>query len=332
MFARETVRHPEHYVTQGLDSSSTSPSLKNSEGWKTPRRSGSRRSRRDRRSRRVRHKRRVGETRIGEPFIREAEEDLGRVPARLARSAAASPPLRAGAYPRLSPTPTDLVHGRLLGAGMGAAERPGRDGTRIGGWVFHDHRLPGSTKRGRPNGARVASIGEADRKPSPIRRADLETGRRRDAAERALLDLPDGPAPGSCLVLVEGLSYREAADVMERRSMTSQPPRGRIVPPPARGDWPGAGRREDPARRVGCGSRRVRSRDRPRGIGDAFDRFPMPRALRAVWASAFRRSSSLDDREHPTLDPRPGHAKALRCPSPLQGDVNQIVGRRRHRG
>ena len=74
-----------------------------------------------------------------------------------------------------------------------------RDGTGIDGWMFT-----------------IMKNAWIDETPTREPGApDLQTRRAATAAERALLGLPDDQRLAVCLVLVEGLSYREGADVME---------------------------------------------------------------------------------------------------------------------
>lgn len=90
-----------------------------------------------------------------------------------------------------------------------------RNGTNIEGWLFTI--------------IKNAWIDETPtRKPGA---PDPQTRRGATAAERALLGLPDDQRLAVCLVLVEGLSYREAADVMEVPigTLTSRLGRGRAA-------------------------------------------------------------------------------------------------------
>jgi RNA polymerase sigma-70 factor (ECF subfamily) len=107
-----------------------------------------------------------------------------------------------------------------------------RNGTRIEGWVFTIIKTAwiDETRTPKRRGG-LASFGEAIESIADPGVPDLETGRAATAAERALLDLPDDQRLAVCLVLVEGLSYREAADVMEVPidALTSRLVRGRAA-------------------------------------------------------------------------------------------------------
>lgn len=107
-----------------------------------------------------------------------------------------------------------------------------RDGTRIDSWMFTIMKnawIDETRTRKRRGG--LAGAGEAIETVADPGVPDLETRRAATAAERVLLGLPDDQRLAVCLVLVEGLSYREAADVMEVPigTLTSRLGRGRAA-------------------------------------------------------------------------------------------------------
>jgi RNA polymerase sigma-70 factor (ECF subfamily) len=107
-----------------------------------------------------------------------------------------------------------------------------RDGTRIDSWMFTITKNAWNNEtRTRERCGGLAGSGEAIETVADPGMPDLEARRPATAAERALLGLPDDQRLAVCLVLGEGLSYREAADVMEVSigTLTSRLVRGRAA-------------------------------------------------------------------------------------------------------
>jgi RNA polymerase sigma factor (sigma-70 family) len=115
-----------------------------------------------------------------------------------------------------------------------ALQRQGqwRPGTRLDSWMFtimkhawiDETRMRGRTARVLDSGA------DAERVADPAS-PSMETRLEAAAAERALAGLPQDQRLAVALVLVDGLSYREAAEVLEipMGTLTSRLVRGRMA-------------------------------------------------------------------------------------------------------
>jgi RNA polymerase sigma factor (sigma-70 family) len=105
-------------------------------------------------------------------------------------------------------------------------------GTRLDSWMFRimknawidETRARARTGRLIDAGAEAEGVADAAFAPIEVRLAA-------SAAERALAELPEDQRMAVALVLIEGLSYREAADVLEIPigTLTSRLVRGRMA-------------------------------------------------------------------------------------------------------
>ena len=107
-----------------------------------------------------------------------------------------------------------------------------RPGTRLDSWMFTIMRhawIDETRARGRRG--RVMAGPDAAEFVADPGIASLETRREADAVRRAMADLPEDQRLAVALVLVEGLSYSEAAQVMEvpMGTLTSRLSRGRAT-------------------------------------------------------------------------------------------------------
>ena len=107
-----------------------------------------------------------------------------------------------------------------------------RDGTRLDSWVFRimKNAWIDETRSRRRGGRIFTGEGEGDHVADPATLA-METRLEALEAERALMALPQDQRMAVALVLVDGLSYREAAEVLEvpMGTLTSRLVRGRMA-------------------------------------------------------------------------------------------------------
>jgi RNA polymerase sigma factor (sigma-70 family) len=107
-----------------------------------------------------------------------------------------------------------------------------RPGTRLDSWMFRIMKNAWIDEtRARARTARVIDQGvEADH-IADGRVAAMELRLEANAAERALAELPEDQRLAVALVLIDGLSYREAAEVLEipMGTLTSRLVRGRMA-------------------------------------------------------------------------------------------------------
>jgi len=105
-------------------------------------------------------------------------------------------------------------------------------GTRLDSWMFRIMKNAWIDEtRARARTARVTEQGlEADH-VADRRIPTMELRLEANAAERALAELPEDQRVAVALVLIDGLSYREAADVLEvpMGTLTSRLVRGRMA-------------------------------------------------------------------------------------------------------
>jgi RNA polymerase sigma-70 factor (ECF subfamily) len=107
-----------------------------------------------------------------------------------------------------------------------------RPDTNLGAWMFKIMKnawideARSRARRSRSSGPQS----EAEAAPDPLA-PDMNARLAASAVERAMSDLPDDQRIAVCLVLVEGLSYREAAEVLEipEGTLTSRLVRGRMA-------------------------------------------------------------------------------------------------------
>ncbi len=105
-----------------------------------------------------------------------------------------------------------------------------RPGTRLDSWVFTIMKRAFIDEgRARTRRARVLAPPEAGEQTADPAAPALEARLRAQAIEAAMAQLPEDQRMAVALVLVEGLSYREAAEVMEtpEGTLTSRLVRGR---------------------------------------------------------------------------------------------------------
>lgn len=105
-------------------------------------------------------------------------------------------------------------------------------GTRLDSWMFTIMKnawIDETRARGRRQ--RVFAPEEAGARVSDASIADLDTKRASAGVQRAMDALPDEQRLAVALVLVEGLSYKEAAEVLEvpQGTLTSRLARGRAA-------------------------------------------------------------------------------------------------------
>ncbi|HZZ34507.1 MAG TPA: sigma-70 family RNA polymerase sigma factor [Caulobacteraceae bacterium] len=105
-------------------------------------------------------------------------------------------------------------------------------GTRLDSWVFRIMRnawIDEARSRGRQ--ARVFEPPTAGETVADPAAPDMETRLAAREVERAMAELPEDQRLAVALVLVDGLSYREAAEVMETPvgTLTSRLVRGRMA-------------------------------------------------------------------------------------------------------
>lgn len=107
-----------------------------------------------------------------------------------------------------------------------------RPGTRLDAWMFTimKHAWIDETRARSRRGRGMAAPEAADIAPDPLA-PSLELRLEADAVRRAIARLPDDQRLAVALVLVEGLSYAEAAQVMEvpQGTLTSRLGRGRAA-------------------------------------------------------------------------------------------------------
>jgi len=107
-----------------------------------------------------------------------------------------------------------------------------RPGTRLDAWMFTimKHAWIDETRARNRRGRGMAAPEMADTAPDPLA-PSLELRLEADAVRRAIARLPDDQRLAVALVLVEGLSYAEAAEVMEvpQGTLTSRLGRGRAA-------------------------------------------------------------------------------------------------------
>ena len=107
-----------------------------------------------------------------------------------------------------------------------------RDGTRLDSWVFRimKNAWIDETRARRRGGRIFAGDDDGGHVADPATPA-METRLAALEAERALMELPQDQRMAVALVLVDGLSYREAADVLEvpMGTLTSRLVRGRMA-------------------------------------------------------------------------------------------------------
>ena len=107
-----------------------------------------------------------------------------------------------------------------------------RDGTRLDSWIFRIMKNAWIDEmRGRTRSGRVFTDESEIERIADNTIATMETRLEASAAERALAELPEDQRLAVALVLVEGLSYREAAEVLDipMGTLTSRLVRGRLA-------------------------------------------------------------------------------------------------------
>ena len=107
-----------------------------------------------------------------------------------------------------------------------------RDGTRLDSWVFRIMKNAWIDEtRGRRRSGRIFVADDEGRDVADRTTPAMETRLAAIEAERALLALPQDQRLAVALVLVDGLSYREAADVLDvpMGTLTSRLVRGRTA-------------------------------------------------------------------------------------------------------
>ncbi len=107
-----------------------------------------------------------------------------------------------------------------------------RVGTRLDSWVFRIMKNAWiDESRGRQRSGRIFTAEEAGEHVADPSVVAVETRLAAAEAERALQALPPDQRMAVALVLIEGLSYREAAEVMEvpMGTLTSRLVRGRTA-------------------------------------------------------------------------------------------------------
>ena len=107
-----------------------------------------------------------------------------------------------------------------------------RDGTRLDSWMFKIMKNAWIDEtRARTRTARVMEAGLDAGQIADAGVPDMGMRLAANAAERALCELPDDQRLAVALVLIEGLSYREAADALDVPigTLTSRLVRGRMA-------------------------------------------------------------------------------------------------------
>jgi RNA polymerase sigma factor (sigma-70 family) len=107
-----------------------------------------------------------------------------------------------------------------------------REGSRLDSWMFRIMKNAWIDEtRARGRAARVMEGGLETDQIADAGVADMETRLAANAAERALCELPEDQRLALALVLIEGLSYREAAEALEVPigTLTSRLVRGRMT-------------------------------------------------------------------------------------------------------
>ena len=107
-----------------------------------------------------------------------------------------------------------------------------RPDTNLGAWMFRIMKNAWIDEtRSRTRRGRVLAAEEEGDTVADARAPDLDARLAIDAVERAMSNLPDDQRIAVSLVLVEGLSYREAAEVLEvpMGTLTSRLVRGRVA-------------------------------------------------------------------------------------------------------
>jgi len=107
-----------------------------------------------------------------------------------------------------------------------------RPDTNLGAWVFRIMKNAWIDEtRSRTRRGRVLAAEEEGQAVADVRTPDLDTRLAVNAVERAMSNLPDDQRIAVSLVLVEGLSYREAAEVLDvpMGTLTSRLVRGRVA-------------------------------------------------------------------------------------------------------
>ena len=107
-----------------------------------------------------------------------------------------------------------------------------RPGTRLDSWMFRIMKNAWiDATRARARMGRVMEQGLEVDQVADTRVATMEQRLEANAAERALAELPEDQRLAVALVLVDGLSYREAADVLgvPMGTLTSRLVRGRMA-------------------------------------------------------------------------------------------------------
>jgi len=107
-----------------------------------------------------------------------------------------------------------------------------RPDTNLGAWMFRIMKNAWIDEtRSRTRRGRVLAAEEEGDTVADARAPDMDARLAIDAVERAMSNLPDDQRIAVSLVLVEGLSYREAAEVLEvpMGTLTSRLVRGRVA-------------------------------------------------------------------------------------------------------
>ena len=105
-------------------------------------------------------------------------------------------------------------------------------GTRLDSWMFRIMKNAWIDEtRARSRTGRVMQAGAETDNIADGAIATMELRREANAAERAMAELPEDQRVAIALVLIDGLSYREAAEVLEVPigTLTSRLIRGRMV-------------------------------------------------------------------------------------------------------
>ncbi|HEX4180071.1 MAG TPA: sigma-70 family RNA polymerase sigma factor [Caulobacteraceae bacterium] len=107
-----------------------------------------------------------------------------------------------------------------------------RAGSSLDSWMFRIMKNAWIDEtRARTRTGRVMETGLETDQIADARAPDMETRLAASAAERALSELPEDQRLAVALVLIEGLSYREAAEALEvpMGTLTSRLVRGRMA-------------------------------------------------------------------------------------------------------